>query len=193
MEKVLIGYGGFSREIMADIGREIRCFVDDEYVIIGKTNKLSNFDSKKHEALIAIGDPNIRKKLVDKLPSDTIFWNHISKHAIIMDPLISFGVGNVICAGVIITTNVSIGNHVHLNLSTTVGHDSVVGNYVTTAPNVSISGNVSISDGVYIGTNSVIREKINICSNVVLGLNCGVTKNIDESGTYVGTPSIKIK
>lgn len=193
MEKVLIGYGGFSKEIMADIGNEIRCFVDDEYSIIGKTNKLSEFDSKKHEALIAVGDPHVRKKLVNKLPSDTIFWNHISKHAIIMDPLISFGIGNIICAGVIITTNVSIGSHVHLNLSTTVGHDSVIDDYVTTAPRVSISGNVVINDSVYIGTNSVIREKINICSNVILGLNCGVTKNIYESGTYVGTPSVKIK
>lgn len=191
MEKVLIGFGSFAEEIIDDIGYPIKCFVDDEYAEYGKTYKISEFDSKKYEALICVADPILKENFVNKLPKDTIFWNHISKYAIISQ-LTRIGFGNIICAGVIITTNVSIGNHVHLNLLTTVSHDVNIGNYVTTAPSVNISGHVNISDKVYIGTNSAIRQKINICKNVTIGLNSGVVKNITESGTYIGTPAIKL-
>jgi UDP-3-O-[3-hydroxymyristoyl] glucosamine N-acyltransferase len=102
------------------------------------------------------------------------------------------GQGNFICAGTIITSNVTIGSHVHLNLHTTVGHDAIIGDFVTTAPNVNISGNVTIKDGVYLGTASCVREKLTICENVILGMNASVVKDITESGTYVGIPAKKI-
>jgi UDP-3-O-[3-hydroxymyristoyl] glucosamine N-acyltransferase len=60
-------------------------------------------------------------------------------------------------------------------------------------PGVIVSGNVTIQDLVYVGTNSSIREKITICDNVIIGMNSGVVKDINKSGTYVGTPLIKIK
>jgi serine acetyltransferase len=56
-----------------------------------------------------------------------------------------------------------------------------------------LSGDVIIKDQVYIGTNSSVREKISICDNVTIGLNSGVVKDINESGTYVGSPLKKIK
>jgi len=43
------------------------------------------------------------------------------------------------------------------------------------------------------GNNSSIREKINICDNVTIGLNSGVVKDINEGGVYVGLPVKKIK
>lgn len=193
MEKVFIGYGGFCREIIADLGYKLKCFVDDRFHVEGETYKLSDFDPSKYVALIVVGDPKLRKTIVNNLPTETTFWNYISKHAIIMDEFNSIGVGNAICAGTIITTNVSIGNHVQLNISTTVGHDSVISDYVTTAPDVSVSGNVNVGECVYFGTKTSIREKITVCSNTIFGLNSGIVSDITESGTYVGTPCKKIK
>lgn len=193
MKKVFIGYGGFCREIIADMGYKLKCFVDDKFHVEGETYRLSEFDPSKYEALIVVGDPKLRKSIADNLPKETKFWNYISKHAVIMDNFKSIGLGNIICAGTIITTNVSIGNHVQLNLSTTVGHDTVISDYVTTAPDVSISGNVDIGDCVYFGTKSSVREKVTICSNTIFGLNSGIVSNITEVGTYVGTPCRKIK
>jgi serine acetyltransferase len=60
-------------------------------------------------------------------------------------------------------------------------------------PGSILSGDVIIKDQVYIGTNSSVREKISICDNVTIGLNSGVVKDINESGTYVGSPLKKIK
>jgi sugar O-acyltransferase (sialic acid O-acetyltransferase NeuD family) len=194
LEPVLIGAGGFAREIVAEVRLQtklnLKCYVDDEYWTDG-LYKISEFNPKTQSALIAVGNPADKMKLLSKLPENTSFWNYISPNAYVNN--LSLGVGNFICAGVIITTDVKIGNHVHLNLQTTVGHDSVLGDFVTTAPSVNISGNVTVGKGVYLGTKSCIREKISICDNVILGMNAGVVSDIQESGVYVGTPAKKIK
>ena len=61
------------------------------------------------------------------------------------------------------------------------------------APGAKISGNCEIGECVYFGTNASVRQKIKICDNVIIGLNAGVVKNINEPGVYAGVPVTKIK
>lgn len=193
MKKALIGSGGFATEVKSQMGdMTILSFVDDIYYKGEKyTLPLSKFDPNKYEIAIAIGDPIIRKQIVSKLPKETKYFTFIHESVMIFDNVI-IGEGSIICPGVIITTNCKLGNHTHLNLNTTIGHDNILGDYFTTAPGVNISGNNIIGNCVYFGTNSVTKQKINICDNVIIGLNSGVVKNITESGTYIGTPSKRL-
>lgn len=195
MKRALIGGGGFAREIKSHIGDlKIKCFVDDEY---WKENDdyifpLSKFNPKKYKVIVAIGDPKDRFDMIQRLPKDTKYFKFIHPSAQILGKDTFIGEGSIICAGCILTTNITIGKHAHLNLQTTIGHDTQIGDYLTTAPGVKISGNCNIGNYVYIGTNASIREKINICNDVTIGLNGGVVKHINESGTYVGVPVKKI-
>jgi len=193
IEPVIIGAGGFAREVQSEVnkqyGNTLKMYVDDQYWVEGLF-RISEFDPETQTALIAVGSPADKKTMLAKLPENTTFWNYISPRAYVGD--LKMGTGNFICAGVIITTNVSIGNHVHLNLQTTIGHDSVIGDFSTTAPSVNISGNVNVGSGVYLGTKCCIREKLSICDDVVVGMNSGVVSNIVESGIYVGTPATKL-
>lgn len=194
LEPVIIGAGGFAREVRDEIALQTKLvaklFVDDEFWVEG-LHRISEFDPEKQSALIAVGSPSDKKKLLAKLPEDTKFWNYISPRAYVNN--LRMGRGNFICAGTIITTNVVLGNHVHLNLNTTVGHDVIIGDFVTTAPNVNISGNVNIGKGVYLGTASCVKEKLIICEDAIIGMNASIVKDITEAGTYVGTPAKKIK
>mgnify|MGYP003973387571 FL=1 len=52
--------------------------------------------------------------------------------------------------------------------------------------------NTKIGNNVSIGSNATILP-IEICDNVVIGAGAVVTKNIVESGVYVGNPAKKIK
>jgi UDP-3-O-[3-hydroxymyristoyl] glucosamine N-acyltransferase len=74
-----------------------------------------------------------------------------------------------------------------------VGHDSIIGDFVTVSPGCHISGNVKIGDRVFIGTGAVILEKVSICDDVIIGAGAVVAKSITEPGTYVGVPVKKIK
>jgi acetyltransferase-like isoleucine patch superfamily enzyme len=49
----------------------------------------------------------------------------------------------------------------------------------------------SIGNNVSIGSNATILP-VSICDNVVIGAGSVVTKNITESGTYVGNPAKRI-
>ena len=52
--------------------------------------------------------------------------------------------------------------------------------------------NTTIGNNVSIGTNSTILP-INICDDVVIGAGSVVTKDIKESGIYLGNPAKKVR
>jgi sugar O-acyltransferase (sialic acid O-acetyltransferase NeuD family) len=199
MRKAIIGAGGFAREVYWSLSIIERLntvfFVDDIYW--DNSNNLilplSQFDPTKYEVLVAIGDPKIRFDMVQKLPKNTKYFTFIHPSVQILDPNIEIGEGSIICAGCILTTNIKIGKHAHLNLQTTIGHDCEIGDYFTTAPGAKISGNCKIYDCVYIGTNASVKEKISIHSLATIGLNAGVVKHITEPGVYTGTPAKLMK
>jgi sugar O-acyltransferase (sialic acid O-acetyltransferase NeuD family) len=191
MKKALIGYGGHAREVLFQIGKKLPCFVDDEYVT-KNTLPLSSFNPKKYKIMVAIADTNDRKRVVESLPKNTKFFTFIHPKAIIGKDVF-IGKGSFIGAYSILTTNIKIGDHCILNRLNQIGHDCVVGDFFSMMPGAIVSGNCNIGNNVYLGSNSTIKEKINILDNTIVGLNSGVINDIDFSGTYVGTPIKKIK
>lgn len=198
MKKGIIGAGGFGREIYWSLDPIERVntvfFVDDTYWdnTDEKILPLSQFDPELYEVVVAIADSYHRERIVNSLPETTKFFTHIHPTAQIHGEDVEIGIGSIICAGSIITTNVKIGKHAHINLITTIGHDCVIGDYFTTAPGVQISGNETIGNRVYFGTRSCMKQKLKVCDDVIIGMNAGVVKSITEPGTYVGTPAKKI-
>lgn len=196
MKKAIIGAGGFGREVKALLldnnpNEVIDFFVDDLYVD-EFTNPISSLDVNEYEVVVAIGDPAARTKIINKLPEETRYFTAIHKSVQILDPTsVKIGYGSIICANTILTTNINIGKHAHLNLATTIGHDTKIGHFFTTAPGAKISGNCMIGDRVYVGTNASVKEKLIIYSDVTIGLNAGVVKNILEPGVYIGVPARK--
>lgn len=187
MKKVLIGNGGHAREVMAQMGLDLMRFVDDGYVD-KDTLPISQFDPKKHVAMVAVSNPKDRFELVNKLPKETQFFTFIHPTAIIMKD-VEIGEGSFIGAYSILTTNITIGKHAILNRGNHIGHDCWIGNYFSAMPGSIVSGNVTIRDFVYIGTNASIKEKITINSNTTIGMNTPVVKHIINSGTYAGSPA----
>jgi sugar O-acyltransferase (sialic acid O-acetyltransferase NeuD family) len=194
MKKALIGAGGSAREIMCQIGEKLPCFVDDIYYDNSPDIfKISDFDPKKYEVLVTIGDSQLKSEMVSRLPIETKYFTFIHPTAQIMNDDVIINEGCFIGANSIITCNVKLGKHSLLNRGVHIGHDSVVGDYFSAMPGSIVSGNVIIGDKVYLGTNSTIRENIKITDNVVIGLNSGVLKDINKRGVYVGTPVKQIK
>lgn len=195
MKKAIIGYGAFAREVAAQMNFDsIKYFVDDEYWTENNNNvlKLSDFDPEKYEVIVAIGNSALRSDVVSRLPSSTKYFTAIHESAQIIGKDVYIGEGSIICAGVIVSINCKLGEHTHLNLHTTIGHDCVIDDYFTTGPGVNVSGNNVYGKRVYIGTGSSTREKISICDDVTVGMQSGVIKSISEPGTYIGSPAKKL-
>jgi sugar O-acyltransferase (sialic acid O-acetyltransferase NeuD family) len=191
MKKALVGYGGHAKEVMAQMGVKLTCFVDDKYVVEG-TRPLSEFDPKEYVLMVAVADSKNRFDITQRLPKETKYFTWVHPTVLIMDDNIEIGEGSFVGAYSILTTNIKIGKHAILNRGTHIGHDCEIGDYFSAMPGAIVSGNVKIYDCVYMGSNSSIREKLSIHSLCTVGMNAGVVKNITEPGTYVGTPTKKI-
>jgi sugar O-acyltransferase (sialic acid O-acetyltransferase NeuD family) len=147
--------------------------------------------------IVAIGNPHIKMRMVEKAldaglyPAETIIHNT----ARIQDRgTCKIGKGGLISPNCILTTNILLGDFVTLNLATTVGHDTTIGNFSTTNPGVHISGFVNIGERVEIGTGACIKNNTNIVSDNMIGAQCVVVKNIEDSdGVYIGVPSKKLR
>ena len=192
MKLALFGYGGHAREVATQINKPVEFFVDDEYSN-EYAKPISSFDPKVYSIMVAVADSIEREKIVEKLPNDTKYFTFVHPTALIMDNNVEIGDGSFIGAYSIITTNVKIGKHSILNRGNQIGHDTLIGDFFSAMPGAVVSGNVIIGDKVYMGTNSSIRQKVKVCNDVIIGLNAGVIKNIEESGTYIGTPTKRIK
>ena len=204
----VFGAGGFGKESMCYLMdclvdsvhkiEDIAVFVVDDNYYTEKTIynvpviPYSEFSYQNYEVLVAVGDPNDRKKIVENLPLDTKYLTLIHPSAVI-SKFVEIWEGSIITPGAIITCDIKIGKHAHINLHTTIGHDCVIGDYFTSAPGVKISGKCHIDDCVYFGTNSAIREKINVCKNVTIGMGAIVVKDINEEGIYIGSPAKKLE
>jgi len=204
----ILGAGGFGREVLCclidGIGstnlniEEIACFmVSDEHYNETKIMGIdvipqSMFDPAKYNAVVAIGDPFSRKRVVDSLPPQTSYATIIHPSAVI-SKWVEIGEGSVVTAGTILTCNIKIGKHAHLNLHTTIGHDCIIGDFFTTAPAANISGNCHFGNGVYFGTNSAVKQGVKICDNVTIGMGGIVVKDISEAGVYIGNPLKKLE
>lgn len=152
----------------------------------------NEIDTTAYQAIIAISDPHIRAKIVNRLPKNQVYHTLIHPTAVISD-WVKIGEGSIITAGVILTTQIELGKHAHLNLQTTIGHDCQIGNYFTTAPGAKINGKNTIGHHVYMGTNAITKQGIQIVSNVTVGMGAVVLKDIQEPGVYIGCPAQKIK
>jgi sugar O-acyltransferase (sialic acid O-acetyltransferase NeuD family) len=192
MKMALVGYGGHAREVMAQMGLELTCFVDDKYVVEG-TRPLSEFNPKEFILMVAVADSRDRFDIIQRLPKETKYFTWIHPTALIMSENVEIAEGSFIGAYSILTTNIKIGKHAILNRGVHIGHDCEIGDYFSAMPGVIVSGDVKIYDLVYMGNNSSVREKISIHSLVTVGMNSAVVKHIEESGIFVGTPVKKIK
>jgi len=190
MKRALIGYGGHAREVMAQIGETLPCFVDDVYVTQNLLS-LSSFDPTKYEVMIAIGSSKARYDVIQRLPKNTKYFTFIHPTALLMND-IEIGEGSFIGAYSILTTNIKIGKHALLNRGNQIGHDCTIGDYFSAMPGAIVSGNVVINDCVYMGSNSTIKEKCTIHSFATIGMNACVVKSINNSQTYIGTPAKKL-
>lgn len=198
MKRAIIGAGGFGREVYWSLNpierHDTIFFVEDDYYTSSNNLifPLSKFTPSEYEVVVAIADCTHRERIVNSLPKNTKFFTHIHHTAQIHGNDVEIGEGSIICAGTILTTNIKIGKHAHLNLLTTIGHDCIIGDYFTTAPRVQICGNEKIGNKVYFGTMSCVKQKLVVCDDVTIGMNASVVKDITEPGIYVGTPAKKL-
>lgn len=143
---------------------------------------------------VAVGGSPQRLKVVNRIKNSghNDFATLIHPQAWV-GRFVSLGEGAIICSGALITTDIKIGRHVHVNIGVTIGHDVVLGDFSTLNPNVSLSGNVDVGVGAEIGTGSIVVPKCKVGKWAILGAGSVVVRDVSENSTVVGSPARVIK
>ena len=204
---MIVGAGGMGRDTQWLIERinesdseeqyEILGYIDDgikagtvidDHKVLGGIDYLTNKQEQLSVAF-ALGNAKVRKKLVEKcLGNPNLTYPNLIDPSVIMSKRIILGQGNIICTSVIMTTNIWIGDFNLICNRSIVGHDDRIGNYNTLYPGVLLSGNVRINTLTEIGTGSQIIQGLRITDEVIAGAGSTIIRDIEEAGTYVGSP-----
>lgn len=204
---LIIGSGGHAKSIMNSVLKnkenEIIGFID-EYKknkqeingikVIGKIKDIQKIIEKytKCYFIVGIGDNFLRKKVFNQIIKSKIKnlkpISIIDKDSII-SPLSKIGKGSFIAPGVIIQTHSKIGKCSIINTGTIIDHDNHIMNYASTAPGCVTGGSVTIGNLSHLALKVVVKNKISIGANTIIGSNSYVNKNCKSNSIYFGNPA----
>lgn len=208
MLRAIFGAGGCGRGIMPlarvqfpGLTAQQLVFVDDMaagatvngQAVLSFADFASAADPDKAIA-IAVADPATRQKLAEKCAARGIGFFQVRAAGVVEMDDVEIGEGALLSPGVILTSNIRIGQHFHANLGSFIEHDARIGDYVTFAPGVRCNGHVHIGDGAYIGAGAMIRQGTAVAprligAGAIIGMGAVVLNDVPAGSTMVGNPA----
>ena len=185
---VIVGCWGFGREVFG-IVRAINAaggdwhfegFVDDDPSadraavvalgarILGTVDRLAERPDMFH-AVVAIGSGAVRRAVVDRLEYAPVTYPVLIHPDATIGLHVSIDVGVVVAPGAWLSTNITVGAHVHIDQNATVGHDSVLHDFSRLNPQACVSGSVVVETGALIGASATVLQGLRVGEFAVVG------------------------
>jgi len=205
---IIVGAGDFGREVLSwvmDVPESARTwkiagFLDDRpqildgynlpYGILGAPKSYSLHPDDR--MVVAIGEPKARRKYVDILEHRNAHFTSIIHPSVVLGLKNKWGPGCIFCPGVVITTNVRIGNHVILNCHSGAGHDAVIGNFCTLSGGVDITGHVTLEEEVFLGSHATVLPHSTVGKGAFVGAGSVVMRHVKANTKVFGIPALPI-
>jgi len=171
---VLLGAGGHGRDVLDAAqaqGRHVIGFIDENDKIHGQTmNRVCVLGGlewllqhRDIQVILTVGDPKVRKKLAEFIDRhDLALARPIIHPSAVISNDAHVGDGSVVLAGTAIQPQVKIGRHVYISTVSTLGHDTIVEDFVSTNPGVQVGGQTILGIGSFIGIGATVLPRIQI-------------------------------
>ncbi|MFG1951500.1 acetyltransferase [Micromonospora sp. NPDC048830] len=209
---VVVGCGGHGREVLGIIDAVNRAsaagppwrvlgFVDDApseanrkrvarlgHAYLGPTTVLATLPPRTHVA-VGIGVPAARRAVVERIDGYGLPAADLVHPDATVGPDARHGEGLLVFPGARVTTNVTMGRHVHLNQNVTVGHDCVLGDLVSVNPLAAVSGNCRIDSGALVGAGAVVLEGRRVGTHATVGAAACVVRDVPPHTVVKGVPA----
>ena len=201
----ILGAGGFGREIrswlrnssLSDQADRFVGFLDDDRGALSRiasddtvVGAIRDFRPETGDGLImAIGDPAVRHRIVSNLLIYKPNWLSVIHNTATIGDRCKIHDGSLICPGVVVGCDVTIREHTHINLLSTIGHDATLGSFCTLSCHVDITGDCHVSSGVFLGSHSCVTPKCRIGEQAVVGAGAVVIRDVPAHTTVFGNPA----
>ncbi|HEX8425218.1 acetyltransferase [Hymenobacter sp.] len=207
----IFGAGGLGREVLVLVHQineqlptwQLTGFYDDVrpatdtvhgFPYLGSVTDLNAVSTPLH-VVVAVGNSQSRAAVVARLVS-----SHLSFATLIHPGVacaayqhLQIGAGCIITQGCILTTDITLGQHVLLNLGCTIGHDAVLEDFCSLMPHANVGGAAHLANGVYLGTNATIINQVQVGAHTIVGAGAVAVRDLPAGCTAVGVPAQAIK
>ncbi len=146
-------------------------------------------DGARLHAVVAIGAPGVRRRVVERLADAPLTFASLVHPDVPCHRTVTRGAGCIVTRGATPTVNVRLGRHVIVNLHATIGHEAVLGAFVTLHPGVHVSGAARLGAGVEVGTGAVVLPGVTVGAEATVGAGAVVTRDLPPGCTAVGVPA----
>ncbi len=205
----IVGAGGLGREVLSwalDIQRHSQPdwrlvgFLDqnkdaltDFSLPVDVVGDPGSFVPSPDDVLVcAVGDPTVKLKLCHELEERGARFVSLVHPTVVMGMNCTVREGSILCPNVVLTTNVSVGKHVLVNVSATLGHDVRVGEGSTINSHSDITGHAILERGVFLGSRASILPKAQVGEFAKVGAGSVVLKRVAPHTTVFGIPARRI-
>ena len=201
---VIVGAGGFGREaadVVIACGRPVLGVVDDSPATrnldrlrdrgiphLGSLRDLLTTGPGDAQIIIGIGDPAIRSRLGGVLAEAGFEFATLVHPRATIGSSVRMGPGTVICAGACVSTNVTLGRHVHLNPNCTIGHDTVIDDFASVNPAATVGGEVRVGARTLLGSAANVLQGLTIGTDSLIGASSLVTRHVPDQVVVKGIP-----
>lgn len=201
----VFGAGGHGREI-AWLAREVTPSRDLVFLVHPSFARQAQVNGAPVHALddatvysgepfvAAIGSPKDRRRVAEMLERRGMRPETLVHPRAELAPTASVGEGAVVCAGCVLSTDVTVGRHSHVNIGCTISHDVVVGDFVSISPGVHVAGYVRIETGAFIGVGATIingdpSQPLVVGERATVAAGACVTRSVPPGALAVGVPA----
>ena len=195
---IIIGAGGHGRvafDIAKLCGYDTVAFLDDNAkdnpLVLGTLKDVEKYKDD-YVFFVGIGHNQTRKLITEQLISVGAKIVSLIHPSAIIGGNVTIDNGVIIMAGVVINTGATLSSGVIVNTCASVDHDSFVGKFSHVAVGAHLCGGIKVGENCLLGAGSIVINGVSVEDNVTIGAGGVVTKNIEQSGVYVGVPAKRV-
>ena len=164
MKKLLIigagEYGRLAKDLALESGYDEAAFLDDKsQLAIGKISDYKNFIGDFDEFIVAMGNPQVRKKCVEMLSADFKLASIIHPQAYVSGDA-SIGAGSIVEPGCVVYRACTTGQSCLINAGAVLNHDSTVGDFCQIGCNAVVTARAVVAAGTKVEHGSVVHSAI---------------------------------
>jgi len=204
----VFGAGGHGREIAHLAAQawgdlvEVVFLVDDRAYANGPVNDIpvrvaSDITAEDGDRFVAaVGDSRLRRRAAAACASVGLRPTVLMHPRVEASSRVALGQGCVVCAGSVLTVDIALGEHVHINIACSVSHDVRIDDFSTLSPGVHVSGHVKIGRDVFIGTganiiNGSTSSPLVIGDGALIAAGACVTRSVEPGALMAGVPALR--